>query len=107
MPTLAALGDGGRRRMSRFCVRGNSCVGLGDLALNCALPGTILSGVGVHRTHVCFRTRGLFAVANCANTSPRNLNCPCPLPHAFSLKLSFNFWALGLCCRRVRAFVCT
>lgn len=85
-------------------MRGNSCLHLGGLRVNCGLPIGCYGGVNLDGLHVCMNTAHLFAVAGCGNCSPsanssiKRVKCSCttvPLDHSFVVNLGFNFW-LGL-----------
>lgn len=98
---LATTSGGGSR-----CCRGKSCLYLQRLALDCALPGSLVDGYFVASTSICIANRGLFCVANCRNASPRptmdarcNHNVSgkhCPAPEAMLFNLSISFWSAEL-----------
>lgn len=82
--------------MRAECLRGTTCVHLGGLAMNCALPGMLLGGVKVRHLHVFFSNSGLYRFSNLCGRcgmSPRDLNgVICPLRHSCSFNLGIAFW---------------
>lgn len=88
------MGNDGRGASSH-CVLGTTCLHLGGIALNCAIPSDLLGGMNVTHLEIFMRNRGLLALApvGIGFTSPRALNgVACPVGGGVSINVGLALW---------------